>query len=125
MSFDDLIRDMDADILDTFGVPAVILNAVEKVSFGTMVVIDRDIHVLSDDGYTTVNQTHASFNPPAAWKAVRGNEIVTALERLRLVSPISSDGSMSSWVVQKISDYDVQDITDVSAVLDSIVNEDW
>lgn len=121
--FDDLIRDMDDIVLDTFGVPAVVTDPVEQQVHPVMVVIDRDIQVVSDDGYTTITQTHASFNPPKQWQVERGHEVVTTSERYRLVTPISDDGSMGNWVVQKIGTVDLQDITDAGELLNAIVNE--
>ena len=121
--FDDLIREMDDVVLDTFGIPAVVTDPVNRLAHPVMVVVDRDIEVLAGDGYTTVTQTHASFNPPTEWQVERGHEIVTPSERYRLVSPISDDGSMGAWVVQKIGAVDLQDITDAGALLNKIVNE--
>lgn len=121
--FDDLIRDMDNVVLDTFGIPAVVTDPVEQQVHPVMVVIDRDIQVVSDDGYTTITQTHASFNPPTEWQVERGHEVVTTSERYRLVSPISDDGSMGNWVVQKIGTVDLQDLTDIDVLLNTIVNE--
>lgn len=121
--FDDLIRDMDDVVLDTFGIPAVVTDPVNRLAHPVMVVVDRDIEVLSSDGYTTVTQTQASFNPPTEWQVERGNEIVTSTERYRLVSPNSDDRSMGNWVVQKIGAVDLQDITDAGELLNTIVNE--
>ena len=123
--FDDLIREMDADILDSFGVPAVLADPHDQQATSIMVVIDRDVQVIAEDGYTAITRTHAAFNAPTAWEVQRGNDLVTANERFRLVSPITDDGSMSQWVVQKKGPHDLQDITDAAAVLTTIINEDW
>lgn len=122
--FDDLINDLDATCLDAFGVPCLFKNPDTQQTVEGMVVIDKDVAVISDDGYSTLRQTHASFTQRTI-PSKKGVEVITANGRYRLSSPISDDGSMAQWVVLPISNNDVQDAARLAGSLDSVINQEW
>lgn len=122
--FDDLVRDLDAHVLDAFGIPCIFIDPATGATADGAVVIDRDVQVLSDDGYTTLRQTHASFTRTAIEPA-GGIELQTATERFRLSSPLADDGSLLVWRVVRISANDALETQDAVQTLASTINGEW
>ncbi|MCV6612015.1 MAG: hypothetical protein OIF55_14660 [Amphritea sp.] len=119
--FDDLMAEADGLIAETLGKPCTYLSGDTEIS--THVVIDRDVHVLGGDGYTTVNQDHAGLPAlPFQWK--RGDEIrLKSGDCYRVHGRVQQDASWLVLLVSPVSEHDLQRIQESSASLHQTVQE--
>lgn len=122
MSFDDEFRDADAVIVDAFGDSGRYIQSSTGSVFETPIILDRDLKVLSEDGYSTVTQTHASLLKPS-FGCEQGDVIEQGAEHYRVVGPLSDDSSMVTLVVSKISGYDLQRLLAAAPVLNQVLTE--
>jgi len=95
--FDELMAEVDQTICEELGMPCSYKRGESSVE--TNVIIDRNLKVLSSDGYTTVTQTHASL-PKPVMGCLEGDEVIAGAERFIVVDTLEDDNSSVRLVVR-------------------------
>ena len=120
--FDDLIREMDADILDSFGNT---LTAIEPAGAAVefLGIIDEEVATFTPDGAYQGTETHLSADQTVGLQA-KWN-ISTGSKKYRIVRALEADGFMVRYLLAPISTYDFEVLEQVDQVLNEIVNNQW
>jgi len=83
----------DSAVTEHLGTPNCSYKGTAGEVLSMHMIIDKDVQVLKEDGYTTVRQTHASFKKLAF--VMHSDDVIHANEETyRVVEPLSDDGHM-------------------------------
>ena len=119
--FDDLIREMDADIYDAFGRSVVLIKPDESLVVFTG-VIDHEVESFTPDGQYQGTETHLTADQAVGVQPK--SNIADGNKRYRVLKKLESDGFMTRWQLVPINDFDYEVLEGVTAALDQIINEE-
>lgn len=89
MGFDELIADMDASIIEVFGVPA-LFNGTTSCT----IVIDRNVERVLGSGELLVEHTELTINKSETGEIVKGDQFEVGAETFKVSRIITDDNSI-------------------------------